>query len=121
MKAIHTAQHKAAYIAAQQDYLQHIAQHCDYAITLQTSLRTAGINPHNSRLSHKSPIESLQDQFPAVAPGAFAFKSHSLTLFSNNSVQSSLKNWIFSFWASLSIPCPAQKSTIWKLPELPGD
>ena len=43
MKAIHTAQHKAAYIAAQHDYLQRVAQHCDYAITLQTSLRTAGI------------------------------------------------------------------------------
>ena len=43
MKAIHTAQHKAAYIAAQHDYLQRVAKHCDYAITLQTSLRTAGI------------------------------------------------------------------------------
>jgi hypothetical protein len=38
-----TAHSKAAYIAAQQDYLQRIAQHCDYAITLQTSLRTCGI------------------------------------------------------------------------------
>ncbi len=43
MKSIHTAHHKEAYIAAQHDYLQRVAQHCDYAITLQTSLRTAGI------------------------------------------------------------------------------
>ena len=43
MKSLHTAQHKAAYIAAQHDYLQRVAAHCDYAITLQTSLRTAGI------------------------------------------------------------------------------
>ena len=38
-----TAHNKAAYIAAQHDYLQRVAQHCDYAITLQTSLRTCGI------------------------------------------------------------------------------
>jgi hypothetical protein len=38
-----TAHNKAAYIAAQHDYLQRVAKHCDYAITLQTSLRTCGI------------------------------------------------------------------------------
>lgn len=38
-----TKHEKAAYIAAQHDYLQRVAQHCDYAITLQTSLRTCGI------------------------------------------------------------------------------
>ena len=38
-----TARNKAAYIAAQHDYLQRVAKHCDYAITLQTSLRTCGI------------------------------------------------------------------------------
>lgn len=43
MNTSHTAHSKAAYAAAQQGYLQHIAQHCDYAITLQTSLRTCGI------------------------------------------------------------------------------
>jgi hypothetical protein len=47
MKSAHlqhsTAQAKAAYIAAQHDYLQRVAKHCDYAITLQTSLRTCGI------------------------------------------------------------------------------
>ena len=37
------AHDKAAYIAAQHDYLQRVAKHCDYAITLQTSLRTCGI------------------------------------------------------------------------------
>ena len=43
MKSLHTAHNKAAYIAAQHDYLQRVAKHCDYAITLQTSLRTCGI------------------------------------------------------------------------------
>ena len=43
MKSLHTAHNKAAYIAAQHYYLKRIAKHCDYAITLQTSLRTAGI------------------------------------------------------------------------------
>jgi len=38
-----TNEGKPAYIAAQHDYLQRVAQHCDYAITLQTSLRTCGI------------------------------------------------------------------------------
>jgi hypothetical protein len=37
-----TKHEKAAYIAAQHDYLQRVAKHCDYAITLQTSLRTCG-------------------------------------------------------------------------------
>lgn len=43
MNTSHTAHSKAAYAAAQHDYLQRVAVHCDYAITLQTSLRTAGI------------------------------------------------------------------------------
>lgn len=46
MKSLHTAHSKAAaaaYVAAQHDYLQRVAKHCDYAITLQTNLRTAGI------------------------------------------------------------------------------
>ena len=46
MKAIHTAHSEAAaaaYVAAQHDYLQRVAALCDYAITLQTNLRTAGI------------------------------------------------------------------------------
>ncbi len=38
-----TAADKAAYIAAMHDYLQREAQHCDYAKTLQTTLRTCGI------------------------------------------------------------------------------
>lgn len=55
MKAIHTAHNKAAaaaYIAAQHDYLQRIAAHCDYAITLQTSLRTAGIKARTMEDRH---------------------------------------------------------------------
>ena len=46
MKSLHTAHSRAAvaaYAAAQHDYLQRVAKHCDYAITLQTSLRTCGI------------------------------------------------------------------------------
>ena len=43
MNTAHTAHSKAKYAAAQQDFLQRIAQHCDYAVTLQTSLRTCGI------------------------------------------------------------------------------
>ena len=46
MKNLHTAHSRAAvaaYAAAQHDYLQRVAKHCDYAITLQTSLRTCGI------------------------------------------------------------------------------
>jgi hypothetical protein len=35
--------YKKAYVAAQADYLERLAQHCDYALTLQTSLPTYGI------------------------------------------------------------------------------
>jgi len=35
--------HKKAYVAAQTDYLDKLAQHCDYALTLQTNLPTYGI------------------------------------------------------------------------------
>lgn len=43
MNTSNTEHNKAAYAAAQKGYLQHIAQHCDYAVTLQTSFRTCGI------------------------------------------------------------------------------
>jgi hypothetical protein len=36
--------HKKAYVAAQTDYLDKLAQHCDYALTLQTNLPTYGIS-----------------------------------------------------------------------------
>ena len=35
---------KRAYVAAQADYLDKLAQHCDYALTLQTNLPTYAIS-----------------------------------------------------------------------------
>ena len=37
--------HKKAYVSAQTDYLDKLAQHCDYALTLQTNLPTYGRSP----------------------------------------------------------------------------
>ena len=45
----HVSTNKAAYVAAQQAWLDKVAAHCDYALTLQTNLRTNGITAATMR------------------------------------------------------------------------
>jgi hypothetical protein len=54
---------KSAYLAAQSTYLQQIAAHCDYGITLQTRVYTCGAN-----------MQAMQYKLEAVEKGLYVFR-----------------------------------------------